>query len=257
MTADCVTMWIGERLGPIERACLKSMLRQGHSVALYCYGRAPAGVPKGVEVLDASPILPLSKIPASWSKRSDLYSDWFRYEIQKRELGTWLDLDVYLVAPLDLGQASLFGEYERGKVNGAVLRLPPDSPLLAPLLDQFRGNGVPKSLSMVRRLEVRARHLWNRKTDLAHTPWGTTGPYALTAFSRRLGMMGQALPKDVFYPVEWRKAHWICDPAIKVEDVTTDRTVAIHLWNEVIRKVKAEPAAEGSFLAQLQKEGRY
>src|SRR5690349_7920416 len=37
--ADCVTLWIGESLGAVERACLRSVLRQGHSLALYCYDR--------------------------------------------------------------------------------------------------------------------------------------------------------------------------------------------------------------------------
>lgn len=253
--ADCVILWIGDSLGTIERACIKSILRHGHSLALYCY-RTPAGVPDGVEVRDASPILPRSSIPESWMKRSDLYSDWFRYEIQKRGLGIWLDLDVYLVAPLDLGRANLFGEYEPGKINGAVLRLPPDSPMLPKLLEPFEKSRIPDWVSWRWRLEGWARERAFGKADLLRTPFGVTGPYALTAMAHRCGLASEALPAEVFYPVEWREASWILDPSIKPKDVTTGQTVGIHLWNEVIRRFKNEPAPQGSFLRQLQDEGR-
>jgi len=252
--ADCVNLWIGDRLGPIERACMKSVLRQGHSLALYCYA-VPAGVPDGVEILDASPIIPRSSIPDSWQNRSDLYSDWFRYEIQKRALGIWLDLDVYLVGRLDLERPHLFGEYEPGKINGAVLRLPPDSPMLGPLLEPFHTSTIPDWLSLRWRAEGWARAALQGKADLTRTPWGVTGPYALTAVVHRFNMQHEALQPDVFYPVEWRRAHWIADPAVALEQVITKDTAAIHLWNECIKGIKHAAAPPGSFLARLQSEG--
>jgi hypothetical protein len=255
VTADCVTFWIGDSLGAIERACMKSMLRQGHSVALYCYG-TPAGLPSGVKTFDASSILPRTSIPSSWSNRSDLYSDWFRYEIQKLALGTWLDLDVYLVAPLDLERPYLFGEYEPRKLNGAVLRLPPDSQILAALLKQFEQRTVPKSVPILSKLHLNARRLLGGKVDLTKTRWGTTGPFALTTFAPLYGLSAEALPSDVFYPARWQDARWIADPSIRLEDKVTSRTVGIHLWNEIIKGLKDEPAPEGSFLRRLQMEGQ-
>jgi hypothetical protein len=242
-------------LSPIERACLKAMLRQGHSVALYCYS-IPAGVPKGVATLDASAVLPREAIRDAWSNRSDIYSDWFRYEIQKRALGTWLDLDVYLVAPLDLDRPSLFGEYEPEKINGAVLRLPPESPLLQALLEQFEEKTVPSWMPFKKRVELGVRRLIDGTVDLTRTPWGTTGPFALTELVQRFGLGSQALPPEVFYPAAWQNADWIADPAIAIEDVVTERTVAVHLWNELVKGIKNSPAAEGSFLRRLQNEGR-
>jgi hypothetical protein len=255
VTADCVTLWVGDALGPLERACLKSMLRQGHSVALYCY-RTPSGVPDGVQTLDASNILPETSIRPEWARRSDLYSDWFRYEIQKRGLGTWLDLDVYLVAPLDLERPYLFGEYEPGKINGAVLRLPPDSPMLTPLLEQFDGTTVPRGMLPHRQFAGHLRKLVHGTYDLANTRWGTTGPFALTKYVRDFGLSSEALPPEVFYPAPWQKAAWVADPAIQLEDFVTEKTMAVHLWNELLRDIKHEPAPEGSFLARLQREGR-
>ena len=250
-----VTLWIGDSIGPIERACMRSMLHQGHDVALYCY-REVADVPDGVSLKDAEPILPRTSIPDSWSDRSDLYSDWFRYLIQQRGLGTWLDLDVYLVAPLDMERPYLFGEYAPGKINGAVLRLPPDAPILAPLLEQFRTGLRIRSLPVLTQPQTLYRKLRMGVSHLAKSPFGSTGPFALTSLVPKYGLSSEALPIDVFYPMHWRSASWIIDASKRVEDVTTERTVAVHLWNEIIRKYKHSPAPGGSFLERLQKEGR-
>src|SRR5262245_13716406 len=58
---DCVTLWIGSRLGRVERACLRSFLRHGHAVRLYSYGPVE-GVPEGVRLADAASILPREAI---------------------------------------------------------------------------------------------------------------------------------------------------------------------------------------------------
>lgn len=55
--------------------------------------------------------------------------------------------------------------------------------------------------------------------------------------------------------MRWEKADWILDPAVRLEEVVTERTVALHLWNECIKGFKGEPAPEGSFLYRLQQEG--
>jgi len=80
---------------------MRSIARHGHKMVLYCY-REFVGVPEEVEVRDASQILPYETITAPWCNRPDLYSDWFRYELLRRGLGTWVDTDVYLLAPLDV-----------------------------------------------------------------------------------------------------------------------------------------------------------
>jgi hypothetical protein len=252
---DIVTLWIGDSLGPIERACMRSMLRHRDHVVLYSYSDV-AGVPEGVEIRDASPLIPRSSIPDSWAQRSDLYSDWFRYEVQKRGLGTWLDLDMYLLAPLPEQGDYLFGEYEPGKINGAVLRLPPDAPILDPLLEQFRSGVIIGSLHWRTRLPALARKLVQGVDHLTTTPWGATGPFALTWFVPRFGLSDEALPPEVFYPVRWQDARWILDPKQRVEDKVTKQTVAIHVWNECIRDYKHKEAPEGSFLRRLQDEGR-
>lgn len=250
----CVSLWIGESLGAVERACLRSVLRQGHRLTLYCYGPA-AGVPEGVVVEDAGKIIPETEIFHHDAGSVGHFSDWFRYELQSRGLGTWIDTDVYLLRPLDEKRAYLFGEQAPAVLNNAVLRLPQDSPILPGLLRPFRERVTPAWLPFRVRLTAKLRELAKGRADLGRLPWGSTGPQALTALAREYSMMSEALPSDVFYPIAWQKAAWILDPRIALQDVVSERTVAVHLWNECIRTFKDKPAPEGSFLHRLQREG--
>ena len=114
---------------------------------------------------------------------------------------------------------------------------------------------TPAWLPLRARLAARLRELVRGKADLGRLPWGSTGPQALTALARKYSLMSEALPADVFYPVAWQRADWILDPRIDLRQVVSERTVAVHLWNECIRTFKDKPAPEGSFLHRLQREG--
>lgn len=255
LTAECVTLWVGARLGLLERACLRSILRQGHKLALYCY-RKPDGVPVEIEVRDASEVLPEQAVFRHRSGSVALFSDWFRYELQRRGLGTWVDTDLYLLAPIDAERQYLFGKQQPGLINNAVLRVPPTSPLLAELLRPFEEGRTPRWLPWGAYLRSRIRELAGGGADLSRLPWGSTGPHALTAVATRLGLDAKALPPEIFYPVPWQKADWILDPAQSLEEMVSERTVAVHLWNECIKSFKDEPAPEGSFLNRLHREGQ-
>ena len=254
VSTDIVTLWVGPALGPIERACLRSVVRQGHRLALYCYAE-PAGVPHGVEVRDAADILPEEATSAPWVARADLYSDWFRYELLSRGLGTWVDTDIYLVRPLEQERSMLFGRQAPDMLNNAVLRLRPDNPMLPRLLEPFRSRTTPSWLPLRAYLPSRLREFLHGAADLTRVPWGSTSPLALTAVAGSFGLTAEAQPEDVFYPVPWQHADWIRDPRLRLDDVVTPNTCAIHLWNECIKGFKHEPAPSGSFLSRLQEEG--
>jgi hypothetical protein len=250
---ECVSLWVGDRLGPVERACLRSILRQGHSVALYCY-ETPAGVPAGIEVRDASSVLPKDHIFHHERGSVAMFSDWFRYELQRLGAGTWIDTDVYLLASLDEQRPFLFGEELPGVINNAILRLPMDSPVLAELLSPFGGR-TPTWLPRGRYWQSRVREWITGRADVSKMPWGTTGPMALTAAATKHGLLSHALPQCAFYPVRWQDAGWITDPGRSLADMVSDSTVAVHLWNEMIKSFKNDPAPGGSFLERLHSEG--
>jgi hypothetical protein len=247
-------LWIGPSLGPVERACIRSVLRQGHALSLYCYA-PPAGVPEGVVLRDAAEIVPESGIVRHRGGSAALFANLFRYRLQQAGRGIWLDCDIYLLAPIRRKGGHLFGEEAPGRINTAVLRLPPDSPLLPPLIACFDDRNVPPWIPLGARLAARWRLALTGRAGLSRMPWGVAGPLAITALAREYGLSAQAQPPEIFYPMPWQQAAWIRDPARRLEEVTTPRTVAVHLWNERIKHFKDAPAPPGSFLARLQREG--
>ena len=246
-------LWIGPALGAVERACLLSVLRQGHGVTLWCYSR-PEGVPARVDVADAAEVLSEDRVIRHRQGSPSLFSNWFRYELQRLGRGAWLDTDMYLLRPIPEADYLLGREDDR-MVNGAVLRIPTDSPLLPPLLALFREDAVPPWLPWRARIAARWKLLTTGRARLGDMPWGVSGPGALTALLERHGLGHVALPPEAFYPVHWTRADWILDPEARLEDRTRPGTFAVHLWNERIRHLKVSPAPPGSFLARLQAEG--
>jgi hypothetical protein len=254
MLEPCVTLWIGPRLGRVERACLRSALRQGHRVALYCYDQV-ADIPEGVEVRDAAAILPADSIIHHHSGSVALFANWFRYELQRREFGIWIDMDQYLVAPIETQRPHIFGWQDEGTIASGVLRIPGDSPLLPELIELFEERTIPFWLSRRQRVAAWLRRRATGRTGLSRMPWGSAGPRALTALARKHGLLGEALPVSAFYPMHYLEADWVRDPSRPPEAVLEAGTVGVHLWNEMIKAWKEEPAPAGSFLARLHAEG--
>lgn len=248
-------LWIGDALRPLERACLRSALHHGHSVRLYCYDR-PQGVPAGIELADAGEILPASAIVRHRDGSPSLFSNRFRYQLMRDRPGaTWIDCDLYFVRPLADASPMLFGDQGGGKLNTAVFRLPPDSPLLEPLLDLFNERYVPPWLDWRSRGSAWFRRLRTGRTGIGLMPWGSTGPEAFTWLAQRAGLSALAAPPSRFYPVHWTDALWLLDRSRPLDAVVAPDTVCVHLWNERLRGVDLATAPEGSFAARLWQEG--
>ena len=223
-------------------------------MTLYCY-REPIGIPNGIELSDASSILPEAKI-VRYRRGGSVapFSDWFRYELLKRGLGTWIDTDMYLLRPLEEQAEHLFAEERPGVINNAVLRLPANSPILHELLAPFQGF-LPTWVAPTYRLRWRLRKWVTGRADVGSLPWGSTGPAALTAAAAKFGLSSLASPPEAFYPVPWQRAAWIVDPTRELVQMVSDSTVGIHLWNECIKGFKNDLPPRGSFLERLHGEG--
>jgi hypothetical protein len=221
---------------------------------LYCYD-APAGIPEGVEVRDAATILPRERIIRHSSGSVSLFSNLFRYELQRRGVGIWLDSDVYLLRPIEDDRRFLFGYEDDGTINTAVLRLPADSPLLSRLMKIFEEDSVPTWLPRRHRLNAWWRLKTRGRTALSQMPWGVAGPRALTALAAEEGLTHWALPPHIFYPLHYTQVERLLDPRASLADIAAYDCIDVHLWNEKIKHFKDEPAPPGSFLARLQAEG--
>jgi hypothetical protein len=82
-------------------------------------------------------------------------------------------------------------------------------------------------------------------------PRGTYGPKAITALAEQHGLTDEAQPATVFYPLHPRAAERLWDPQLKLDEVVTERTLTIHLWNEKLRELRRTRPPEGSIMAEL------
>ncbi len=247
-------MWVEGPLSYVEQVCLKSAVAQGHRVVLYTYFDV-TGVPDSVEVRDGREVMSEAYLMKQKKRNSwSLCSNIFRYFLMREKDSVWIDADVFFISPLRVEhQTHVFGWQKEELLNGAVLRIPSGSPLLDDLIQFVHLKQiVPPWLPWRKKLRYQVRPwLGLRPLTLAEYPWGVIGPRALTHFARELNLTDHAVPQDVFYPLPPKRAKLLFDPEADVESYITERTVAVHLWNEGIKELKRAPAPEGSFMARI------
>jgi hypothetical protein len=99
---------------------------------LHCYER-PSDTPEGVQLADASTLLPQSRIIRHRETGSlALFSDILRYEIIGKGLGIYVDCDVFCLRPIEDADY-IFGWESDTFFASGVLKLPPDCPTLSAL----------------------------------------------------------------------------------------------------------------------------
>jgi hypothetical protein len=225
------TLWIGDRLPPVEELGLKSMTAFGHPVTLWTYGPI-ANAPKGVTVADASEILPRSSIISYRGnpRGTKLFANIFRLELLRRGANLWLDADVLLLKPIDLPDDYIFGWESDRRINNAVLRLPRQSELLTELLAFVsRRPVVCPWWPAWKRSWQRATALIGLERGPETIALGTFGPKAVTHFVKELGLTALAKSRDVFYPVNYAETDLYFRPG-GLESRLTENTHAVHLW---------------------------
>ncbi|WP_165899937.1 hypothetical protein [Borborobacter arsenicus] len=246
-------LWIGNSLGRIEHLSIASFLGNGHRVRVHAYGDIQ-GLPSKVELAEAETTVPYELMAALRHQETGsfaLASDYFRYRLQETGAGLWSDLDVVCLKPLVIDSDSLFGMENKRKINGAILYLEAGLPITTELAGLFRENFIPRWTRLKYALPLKVGGVFGRNFGPADLPWGTYGPLAITALARKHGLFRKAKPRDVFYPLRFRHAQSIFDPAASLDNVLTERTVTIHLWNEALKELKKTVPPHGSPLAKL------
>ena len=99
--------------------------------------------------------------------------------MQAKGLGTWVDLDLYFIRPIDFDDEYVFGWEHRTSINGAVLRLPANSDMVRELCEIPQVNWRPPFYGP----RKTAIFYWRRLTEGDIRPenyrWGTFGPMLL------------------------------------------------------------------------------
>jgi hypothetical protein len=130
------SLWIGDRLHYLNQLCLTSHLRQGHPVTLYTTGPV-AGVPEGVRVRPATDIMPLDGKLLALTKPA-FVANVFRIRMIRQTGEIWVDCDAFCHRPFPEDADYIFGLHGlSGALNNGVVGFPPDSEIVARLLDFF------------------------------------------------------------------------------------------------------------------------
>jgi hypothetical protein len=247
------SLWIGDQLGYIEKLTLASGLAVGHSFTLYSYTPEKlCGVPSRVEVRDANEVVPYQELAHYFDGGSAaLGTDFFRYAMQAKGLGAWVDLDLYFIRPIDFEDDYLFGWEHRSSINGAVLRLPANSDMVRELCEIPQMNWRPPFYGP----RKTAIFYWRRLTEGDLRPenyrWGTFGPMFLTYLARKYGVAKRAKKSSVFYPVSHHNWKLLCGPPELIKAELTEETRTVHLWRSVLIRVMGPTPPPGSYLEAL------
>jgi hypothetical protein len=225
-------LWIGDRLGVMQRCSIQSFLAAGHAYHLHTYGPVD-GVPSGAVVRDAGALIPAERI---WKYRDydspAGFSNQFRYHLLEQHGGTWADLDVICLRPLPDAPYLLPAQaLAEAPAATCLLRAPIGSPLMTLAREAAE------------------------QVDPATARWGDTGPGLLTRLVSELGL--PLLPVDDVCAIdfgEWELLTSV-DPAEQAAvRRRTAPSFAVHLWHEMWRRAGRtgdEPAPPGSLYADL------
>jgi len=207
---------------------------------------------------DAAEVLPRERLVFYKGRGTPgVFSDLFRLTGLRQRRGVYADLDVYCIRPI-AGPPDYLMAYERpGSVNGAVLHIPADAPLLDDLLTIFAPGPRPlfePHLPPFRRIEVAARRLLGQPVAPEFMQYGATGPMALTHYVRQRGLTAQVLPSAVFYPIPYEGIPALMTPGTSIDPAIRPETLAVHLWrSQLTRRGRADmpPPNPGSAMAEL------
>jgi len=128
------SLWIGSRLGLMEKLTIRSFLDHGHDFILWGYEPIEALDPE-VEMRDANEILPFERVfryvggefPGSVAGFSDI----FRFKLLWERGGWWVDMDVTCLRPFDFDHEVLIRPHPGlARCCGNILRAPAGSDLM-------------------------------------------------------------------------------------------------------------------------------
>lgn len=242
-------LWIGDTLGAVERLTMVSAMAVGHPFRLYSYSPDRLrDVPDGVEVRDANTVVEYPALRRYFEEgHRALGTDFFRYAMQAKGVGTWVDLDLYFLRPLDIADDYMFGWEHETSINGAILRLPPDSAMVRDLCAIPQLNWRPPFYGPRRSVKFYWRRLTQGDLRPEDYRWGTFGPGVLTWLAKKHRVADRAQKREVFYPVRHSDAKLLLGDPERVERRLTPDTRAVHLWSSVLSR-EAEAAPPGSWL---------
>lgn len=252
------SLWIGERLHYINQLSLKSHLRHGHPVVLYCTD-AVTNAPEGVTIRPATEIMDIDMNLVEATSASFL-SNVFRYRMIRQTGMLWIDCDAFAHKPFpDEWDHVYAGHGMRGALNCGVVGLPRECELMDQLLNYYEN--LPDYPPWWNKKQRRQMDRHKQKGDLGHaaaiyrTERTAFGPQAFTWFAQQTGDIDKAMTPDVLYPVPFQLNDIFFDPHGRVEGHFTENTVSVHLYTNGTKPWwRANPPLPNSYMARMCEE---
>lgn len=249
------SLWIGDSLSTIEQLCINSFLKNNHEFHLYIYDDIK-NIPEGTIVKDGNDILDRNKIFTYNNGRVSGFANWFRLELLKKFGGFWVDLDVICLKPFDFpNNEPIYGLEIDDIICNAVLSFPRNHNFLDYMIDINKqpNRFLPYDDWSTKKIKFRRKL---KGHGLAETGWGEiSGPTGMSRALKHLNLLNKSKPKDFFFPIHYSDWKLIYYSSIKIEDKTFENTYAIHLWNEMTRKMdgfdKNATFSKSSLIEQL------
>ena len=248
------SLWVGNKIGWIEELCLRSAVAAGHPFTVYSYTpRELSGLPPGVDLADAREVMPENMLLRySDSGAIQLGANIFRYQLLKKSLGYWVDMDFYFLKPLEFAEDYVFGFERSNSINNALMKIPAHSKMLKTILFNIRPNKRPPWYGPKRSLFYYAQRIKSGSIKIEDMPWGTFGPQLVTYAARKSGAYHAAKPRSVFYPVAYDQVGLFLEPADNAhQKIEHEDTIAIHLYRSALLwQLKGGTPPAGSYLAK-------
>ncbi len=252
-SSDFGTLWLGDELGLLERACLQSMQSQGYNPLLYSYSPLK-NAPQGIEVVDAREIYEPNRVIRHIRHNSPaIHADVFRYHMVRKTGAIWLDTDMFMVKPASelLDSVAARKGFCIGAVlkdspknrsyhsffNNAVFGLPAQSRTLLMLGEVFDENErISDTWSGLERLFALNDAVDRQEPKpFGKLRWGATGPMALTEALNTTGEASFAHDHTGFYNVTAKQMPDLAQPDSRLVDFLAPTTFGLHLWGRGFR----------------------
>jgi mannosyltransferase OCH1-like enzyme len=225
------SLWIGDKLSPMEQKSIASFLQHGHEYHLYTYNDV-AGVPAGVTVKDANALMPLTPFGGC---HFAVIADFFRYKLLSEKGGWWTDTDAICIRHFDFEYEYVFSSENLntgGKhINNGTIKVPAHSRVM--------------------------QYCWMacNAMNKSGIKWGGTGPALIQDAVLEFELESFVQQPEVFCPINPWDAKKFMEACTDLE--ISSEAYAIHLWNESwttqgLDKWKPEP---GSFYDNLEPKG--
>ena len=240
-------IWIGNQLGNIHTACIRSFLRHGHNVKLHVY-TPPEDTPNGVQLCDANKLIPKSYIfqnnrTGSYAPFKDLLS----YRVIEMGHGMIMDCDFYCLKPIIDKEYIISGEIRKGVINiaPAAIKLPKNTTFLRELnCIIYNPDYIPPWEPLRRRIKYKIIRQYEQASH-SQLSYGALGSGALSYYIKKYKLLSHLQPKELFYPVDWRETYKLFDTQLNIDDIITSKTIALHLnhliLKDIIKNIKVIP----------------